>query len=191
MTHDTRESWLIAVVQKLRSLFTDKGFEIPPIRISCSWPSRMIRKRIGECWSSKASKDGSRQMFISPVLDDGLEVAAVVVHELLHACLPHEVAHKGPFRKGMKALGLEGKPTATVAGEELKRRLNDLCGDLGQYPHSALFLTDPAAKKQGTRMLKLECPVCGCVIRTTMKWIDEYETWTCPCGSEMVLEVKP
>jgi hypothetical protein len=50
MTHDTRESWLIAVVQKLRSLFTDKGFEIPPIRISCSWPSRMIRKRIGECW---------------------------------------------------------------------------------------------------------------------------------------------
>jgi len=38
-------------------------------------------RRIGECWSYEAAKDGSTQILISPILDDPFRVAGVVVHE--------------------------------------------------------------------------------------------------------------
>jgi hypothetical protein len=189
MQHVTREEWLVAMTEALRPTFEDAGFTIPAVRVSCSWPSRQIRKRIGECWTSRASKDGSRQIFITPILDEGFAVVEVLVHELLHAVLPDDVHHKGPFRKGMKALGLIGKPTATNAGPELTERLHVLCLEVGDYPHSALSLKDPGVKKQNTRMLKVQCPACDYTVRTTAKWI-EVGLPTCPCGEEMKLEEK-
>ena len=179
----TREEWLVALVEALRPMFQDHGYEIPAIRISCSWPSKSPRKRIGECWHSKAAKDGSRHVFVSPVLDEPVRVADVTTHELLHACLPDGTGHKAPFKKGMKALGLIGKATATEAGPELKVRLHAITKDLGPYPHQALTLADACDKKQGTRMLKLTCSGCGYVVRTTAKWI-ETGLPTCTCGEE-------
>ena len=182
--HETREAWLLALAAELRPLFEDAGLNLSGIRCSCSWPSKTIRKRLGECWHSKASEDGTREIFITPRLDDGLEVAGVLVHELLHAALPDEAGHKGPFKKGMKALGLEGKATATTPGEELTQRLHKLLKIVGRYPHARLNLALANDKKQGTRMLRRTCNGCGCIIRTTQKWIDAYEgaSWVCPCG---------
>jgi hypothetical protein len=188
MQHETREAWLVAMTEALRPTFEDAGFTVPAVRVSCSWPSRQIRKRIGECWTSKASKDGSRQIFITPILDAGFVVAEVLVHELIHAVLPDESKHGKDFRQGMKKLGLDGKPTSTHAGPELTERLHALCLEVGDYPHSALSLKDPGVKKQGTRMLKLTC-VCGYTVRTTAKWI-EVGLPTCPCGEEMQPEEK-
>jgi hypothetical protein len=168
----TREEWLVALVESLRPMFQEAGYEIPAVRISCSWPSASIRKRLGECWHSKAAKDGSRHVFITPRIEEPLAVADVVIHELLHAALPDGTGHRGPFRQGMKKLGLGGKPTSTNMGAELTARVNVLLESLGEYPHSALRLKDMVTKKQGTRMLKLECPGCGYVIRTTAKWIE-------------------
>ena len=37
---------------------------------------------------------------------------------------------------------------------------------LGRYPHERLNVTAPA-KKQGTRMIKVVCPNCGCTLRMT------------------------
>jgi hypothetical protein len=179
--HDIRESWLIALVDALRPQFLAVGHTIPDeVRISCSWPSKSIRKRIGECTTTKAAKDGVHQISITPLKDIGRDVAEIVVHELIHACLPDDAGHKAPFKKAMKAIGLEGKPTATHAGDQLEQRLNAVCEKLGPYPHAALVLHD-MAKKQGTRMLKLECPGCGYVVRTTAKWIDSGLP-TCVCG---------
>jgi len=39
---------------------------------------------------------------------------------------------------------------------------------------------------QTTRMLKVECPADGYIVRTTQKWID-LGLPTCPCGEEMEL----
>jgi len=148
----------------------------------------MIRKRVGECWTAKASKDKSRQIFITPRFDDALDVLDVVVHELLHACLPDGTGHKGAFKQGMKKLGLEGKVAATYAGPGLLKRLNAIAKLLGIYPHSALKLSEAPVKKQGTRMIKLECPGCGYIVRTTAKWV-EIGLPVCVCGQTFEAEM--
>jgi hypothetical protein len=73
--------------------------------------------------------------------------------------------------------------TATIPTDELRRQLEELVGEIGEpYPHALL---DPRSneRKQSTRLLKLECPGCGYVIRTTQKWI-EVGMPTCCCGEE-------
>ena len=61
--------------------------------------------------------------------------------------------------------------------------------ELGPYPHAALTAGLSSGKpKQGTRMLKVECPEDGYTLRTTAKWL-AVGVPTCPCGTEMVAEV--
>ncbi|KKL59632.1 hypothetical protein LCGC14_2213430 [marine sediment metagenome] len=72
--------------------------------------------------------------------------------------------------------------TATHAGEELVDRLRVLTKGIGAYPHAKISVHSD--KKQGTRMLKLLCPACGYLARTTKKWI-EMGTPTCMCGKKM------
>ncbi|WDS51688.1 SprT-like protease [Microbacterium phage Barnstormer] len=184
----TREEWLVAAIEALRPLFAEAGAELPTVRVSVGWPGGNGRKNsvIGQCWGSAASADKVAQVFISPVLDDAVKVLDVLTHELVHAVDDCQSGHKGPFAKLAKALGLEGKMTATVAGEELKAKLEDIAADLGDYPHAALAKAQGAEgpKKQGTRMLKLECPADGYIVRTTAKWL-ELGVPTCPCGEEM------
>lgn len=187
--YTTREEWLGALTAALRPMFAAQGFPIPDkVRVSCSWPSRggtsQSRKCIGQAWSPKCSADGTHETFLSPVLGTAADVGHVLVHELVHHAVGTEAGHKGPFRKLATALGLEGKMTATVAGKELAERLHALCAPLGDYPHAAL---DPKAgrKVQGTRMLKVECKDCGCVVRMTRKWLDECGAPHCACGGAM------
>lgn len=71
---------------------------------------------------------------------------------------------------------------ATVAGPELKERLNALSAELGPYPHAGLNL-GAGRKKQGTRMLKCVCGSCGYTARTTGKWIETLGAPLCPCNS--------
>lgn len=184
MKHANREEWLHGLSDLLEQSFQEHELYYPKVlRLSCGWPSKSIRKVMGQCWTATSAKDGSRQIFVSPTIDDGLHVAGIIVHELIHACLPDGSGHKAPFVRAMHKLGLEGKATATHAGEELKQRLNKLCKELGKYPHSGLKLVD-LEKKQTTRMLKVGCPNCGYVVRTTAKWLEQ-GTPTCPCGEEM------
>jgi hypothetical protein len=93
--------------------------------------------------------------------------------------------HRGPFPKAARAIGLEGKMTATVAGETLKTRLRGLIEQLGEYPHARLIASN-RPKTQGTRMILLRCPDCGYQVRTTQKWI-EVGLPVCPCGTEMAV----
>lgn len=63
---------------------------------------------------------------------------------------------------------------STSVGEALAARLAPTLDLLGPYPHAAVTpsATTSAAPKQGTRMLKCECPACGYTVRTTRKWLD-------------------
>ncbi|MCL4853755.1 MAG: hypothetical protein KJZ78_20555, partial [Bryobacteraceae bacterium] len=126
-----REQWLNECIQRLRPEFEQLTHPLPEkIRASCSWPSKSglaaKKRRIGEAWSSKNSADQSHEVFISPVLKDPIEVAATLIHELVHCAVGVEEGHKGKFPRLAKALGLKGKMTATTASTELKAHLQQL-----------------------------------------------------------------
>ena len=105
-------------------------------------------------------------MFISPVLKDSIEVGGCLVHELVHAAVGIECKHRGAFARVAKTIGLEGKMTATTPGEALRTRLKELIAKIGEYPHARLIASN-RPKTQTTRMLKVTCKECGCVVRMT------------------------
>lgn len=185
----TREQWLGHLVDALRPAFAALGHALPArIRVSCGWPSRggmsRSRKVLGQAWSAECSEDGAHETFLSPCMGDAAEVAHVLVHELVHHAVGHKCGHRGPFRKLALALGLEGQMTATVPGAALKERLHALCEPLGPYPHAALnpLLRE---KKQSTRMLRVSCVDCGCIVRMSRQSIDGAGLPTCGCGGQM------
>ena len=62
--------------------------------------------------------------------------------------------------------------TATIAGPELRERLNALLSRMPGYPHRTLDVR-VNAKKEGTRLRKIVCPACGYTARTTRQWLDK------------------
>lgn len=192
--HKTREEWLNAaadlILEKYREVFEmhfgDLGIaHLEHLKVSTGFPSRGgLTTVIGQCWKSKAAEDEvTHHIFINPRLTDIVEVVATLAHEMVHAADDGEHKHKGPFVRCVRDMGLDGKATATFAGAAFADWARGLDTKIGSYPHTGLV---PLAveKKQGTRMLKLECPQCGYVCRTTQKWLDVGRP-TCPCGTEM------
>lgn len=192
--HKTREQWLNAAAALIAKQygdafdthFGDLGREhLANLKVSTGFPSRGgLTTVIGQCWKSAASEDEvTHHIFINPRLTDLVEVMATLAHEMVHAADDGEHQHKGPFVKCVRDLGLEGKATATYAGDEFAEWCRSVSERLGQYPHVGLVpLT--TEKKQSTRMLKVEAPCCGYVVRTTQKWLDVGMP-SCPCGNEM------
>ena len=188
----TREAWLNRLTDDLAPIFKEAGSEIPEkVRVTCGWPSQGAKakknRRIGECWGPESSDDKCFEVFISPTLDNAINVAETLVHELVHTAVGIEFGHRAPFRRVATAVGLEGKMTATNAGETLKTALLEMTDTIGQYPHAKL--TFKKKKVQGTRMIKVQCPdpACGYQVRTTRKWID-IGLPTCFCGTKMEAE---
>lgn len=184
-----REHWLQEATQKIRPIFLGFNFKVPELHISVSWPSSgglSTKKRtIGQCFYGSMSADGKPHLFISPLLD---EVAApqgvlpTLVHEMCHVVAGPDAKHGPAFVRVMKKLGLEGKPTATAAGEDLIARLKQIAEELGAFPHSKIVPSDKGPKKQNTRMLKMQCRDCDYVARTVRKWLDLYGPLICPCN---------
>jgi hypothetical protein len=186
-TAPTREAWLQELATELRPWFADLGHEVPEVRVSVGFTSKGARSnRIGECWYPEATEDGVPQVFLHPKLVDPWQVAATLVHELVHATLGPEAKHGRPFRKLAVALGLTGKMTATVASDELLGRLAPVLDRVGPYPHAGLASKNGTSTgpKQTTRMLKVQCPVDGYLVRTTRQWLD-HGLPTCPDGHLM------
>jgi len=187
----TREGWLLDLVEKYRPRFEELGFTLPALRVGVGFTSTGRRsKRIGECWISSASADGTVEIFLHPSLGNTDEVAHVLAHELIHSVLP-EAKHGPEFKKVAHALGLTGKMTATVPGPEFEAYLHTL--DPGDYPHARLAdgTRVAAPPKQATRQrkcvcLNIHCPsigedgIEGYICRTTQKWIIEYGAPICP-----------
>ena len=179
----TREAWLNQALEKLRPWFEDRaGVAIPQdARVSVGFPGGgSARKRIGECWARSQSKDKVNEIFISPVLHDPVRMLDVLAHEAVHATDDCQSGHKKEFKRVATAIGLEGKMTATVAGDELKREIERIIKALPPLTHGALDLS--TRKKQPTRLVKLECDGCGMIIRTTAKWIENTGNPDCACG---------
>lgn len=187
--YGTREEWLNAAVALLNPMFAKtEGVSLKPARsvlVSAGWPRRDRGGRvIGQCYNSLPG-EGANHVFISPMLSTATDVLPTLLHELIHAADDCKSQHKGEFRKAWKALGFVGKPTQSDPSPELKAALRAIAGELGAYPHKKLN-PQTVGKPQTTRMLKVECGGCGCVVRMTRRWLDEAGLPVCGCGLAMV-----
>ena len=142
-------------------------------------------QRIGECWSNTRSGDDHHEIIVSPVIADSMRVAGILAHELIHAAVGVEHGHKGPFRAMAKAIGLEGKMTATTEGDAFKRLAQPILDAIGPYPHAELHAMSNGRKKQVARLIKCECAECGYVARVARQWIDDQGAPHCPAHGEM------
>lgn len=181
----TREAWLTAGIDELRSLFGESGHAVPSnVRVTCGWPSKSAlarkRQRIGECWGAENSDARVFEIFISPSLASFKQVIETLAHELVHATVGLKAKHGAAFKRVALAIGLEGKMTATHAGDKLVSALAGIAEHLGEYPHSELHGMTTGERKQGTRLLKAECAVCGYTVRITRKWLDLAGAPLCP-----------
>jgi len=173
-----------------KSLFTKNGQTVPAdVRVSCSLPSRRAfgkRKRtIGQCYPRSCSSAKVNEVFVSPTIDESIQVLATLVHELCHAIDDCKSGHGKDFVKIARAVGLEGKPTqcTAVEGTPLYDLLANYVKRWGEYPHSKIDVTKQT-KKQTTRMIKIECECCGFKVRASRKVIQEIEDehfncWSC------------
>ncbi len=186
----TREEWLEKAIDALaKRVFIPAGCPLPPIKVAIGFPSgkgvSKKRRVVGQCWPRKASDDGLNQVFLNPTLTSAEQFVDVLAHELVHAVDDCRSGHKGEFLTIRKSVGLtKGIPSAASAGPELLATIDEVCRGLGPLPHATLHTVDNE-KKQGTRLLKVECFACGYTCRITAKWV-ELGLPICPCGLKMV-----
>lgn len=192
----TREEWLEAAVKLMEPVFKGANYTVLPVRVSCGWPSSRglsgKKRCLGEAWARAASSDNVAQIFISPWLEKPLEpqgVLATLIHEVVHTVVGHAEGHNKVFGKCARAVGLDGKLTATLAGERLTEDFKAWLAKLGPYPHCKLDQSKSPKKKQTTRMVKCECPECGYTARVSRKWLDDVGAPGCPKHGVMAYEI--
>ena len=189
LRHETRETWLKEAMELMLPWFKQQNapeFEMP--LVSVGWPKGTRTgsckgKTIGQCWDKKGSGDKkAAHIFISPEMTDDVRVLGILLHEMVHAALGTAVGHRKPFKDLATSLGMEGKMTATTESPELVDRLKDMIKQLGKYPHPGLDDILKNRKKPGSRLIKVMCHSCGCIIRMTRTWIENVGTPICGCG---------
>lgn len=192
MTEDlNREAWLGKAAQALAERFLADE-KVPAMRISVGWAGGGSNPdaTAGQCWPTTATDDGVAQIFISPSRGekDTQAVLATLLHEMIHAVDDCKDGHKGNFVRIAKKVGFVPKWTSSqFRSDELSANLDKVAELVGLFPHAAINHLGRAAdkpKKQAARMIKLECPDDGYLVRTSQKWIDIGNP-TCPCGAEM------
>lgn len=138
-----REEWLLKATSELRPLFRKHNATLPAVgklMMGCGWPRGGKTEVIGQCFGKTWTSDGTTHIFISPTEGDEISVLATLVHELIHAAVGVAEGHRGRFKDVARAMGLEGKLTATYVSEKspLYEVLKKLASGLGKYPHSKM-----------------------------------------------------
>ena len=136
----------------------------------------LSKKAIGRTYSPVLSSISAVEITIEPTQDTTVDVAGTLAHELLHAAGIR--GHRRDFGKAGQQLGMVGKPRYMGFGSGLPPWALDIVADLGEYPEGRL-IHPPKEQKQGTRMLKIECHVCGMIWRASRSAI-EGKAIACP-----------
>jgi hypothetical protein len=201
LDHMTADRWLYDLHMMLRPWFRDAGYKVPPhIELHCGFPKSKVAD--GQCFYPIAHQEAGidhYSLFIVPYIDDPIEVAAVVVHEIIHtvvrATTPKDekvTPHGKQFKTVCAAVGLvmvnrkgrtevddgtKGTP-GSAKGRALRAHLEQLTAHLGPYPHKAL---ERPVRRTIVRdkWILLECGTCGLEVR--IKELDaEVAALQCP-----------
>lgn len=185
-TITNRETWLESLTREITPIIESHGYTVPRCRFSLGFTSKGRKgKVIGECWTDKVSADGTHEIFLRCDTDNSEDIAATLVHEVIHAVVGVQHQHKKPFGKLARLMHLEGKLTATTGGEAFKQMIAPALAKIGPIPHKRLnFDNADGPKKQKGRLLKVACPdtECGFSVRMTREWLDKegYGAPICP-----------
>lgn len=173
----TREEWLNIAVKSVTPVFTERGYQVPTVRVSCGFPSTGKDRHIGQCWAKHTSEADINEIFISPKLDDPVEILDTLIHELVHAVDNCQHGHGKEFKKIALSVGLKGKMREASAGEALRERLQVIAADLAPYPHKKLkFAIKIRTYRPRPRAV---CGECGYQINILKKWL-HYGPPLCP-----------
>lgn len=154
----TRETWLMeAAFSVLVPMFESAGVVVPPFKVSCGWTGAGIEGcTLGVCYPPESSSAGTTEIFISPTLDNALDVVCVLAHELVHATVgtahDHDADHFGLLctRLGITQAGRDGRgvfPGQAYPSETLRKWLAiELAAKHSTpYPHASLIPPPPSA----------------------------------------------
>lgn len=135
----TREQWLTKAVSALNTQVFDD--QMPKAwSVTCGQYFGKNANILGTCVDAEVSTNGTTSIFISPALQDPMDVLGTLVHEMIHAVVGVQEKHGGKFKK--MAIELEmsmpAKSTLPVPDTVLWTRLERLSAELGPYPHAAL-----------------------------------------------------
>ena len=154
------------------------GYGIPPLKVSCGFAaSSSPRTTLGQCWPRQRSREMVNEIFISPKIDDPVEVLDTLVHEICHAIDDCQSGHGADFQGIAHVVGLEGPARMAMAGPALKIRLMTISQKLGEYPHRALEFPPP--RPSNATRSKAKCGQCGYEVTLLKKWAD-YGAPICP-----------
>ena len=176
-TKPNREQWLDEAVSELSAIFKERGYEVPPVRVSCGFAHTSSRSVIGQCWSTKSSDAAINEIFISPKLADPVEVLDTLTHELVHAVDNCEHKHGKEFKAIAQRIGLQGKMREASAGPALKQKLTAIALKLGNYPHAKLAVPVPSPSFRSRP--RAVCERCGFRVPMLKSWI-HYGPPVCP-----------
>lgn len=202
---ETREAWLTECARYMDAQL--QSLSLPPlpqnVRLACGWPDGPgSEKVLASCYAAEVSTDATFEIFISPVLDKPLEVAAALAHELCHAVAGIPAGHGPDFERLIRPLGLVGPAPSTTPGPIFLAWWLGIEDLLGPYPHARMQLPSRgpqipgappaprprpigAPKPQKGRLLKASCPACGYIIRASKACMDRGLP-VCVCGSRFV-----
>ena len=95
----TREERLKKAVRSMRPLLRKADIKMrAKWQVSVSLASS--RSAIGQCWYEMASASGkTANIFVCPTVGDPVDVLGVLLHEMIHAALPHGVHHGPKFAR--------------------------------------------------------------------------------------------
>lgn len=183
----TREGWLLKAIELHREVFKKYGYTLPrKIRVSLGFPRENI---LGLCYYPENSKDKTYEIFISPTIDEPVEVLSTLTHELVHTLFHPDVKHGKEFKIAAYTVGLTPPATTTKPGPIWFSWANNIIDELGEYPHSAMI---KLAKESGiiNPMVKCVCSneECQFLFRTTQKHINRFRDLTCPgCRKKSII----
>jgi hypothetical protein len=176
------------------------GLTVPPEKIILTIQSKGRKNALGWFWSDswKLKKESYHEINLSAEHLHEHNMGETLLHELAHAenchcniqdCDKTGRRHNKKFKVMAEKLGLTVAKAGSLGwaftdlAEPGKQFLDGINFDRSIFE---MFRKGATKGKQGTRLLKCECPECGYVVRTTQKWLD-VGVPSCPCGAEMVV----
>jgi hypothetical protein len=180
-THNSHQAWLASAYKALHAKYLPQAPKPKDVIVSYGFTKGRGRKgtAIGQCFADPVPAKKRAVIFVHPCQwTTPLDVLHVLLHEAIHAQFP-KAGHKAEFADMARALGLEGKMTATVPSKTLAAELKKLAKKLPTFPKAAF---NPFGKQvfKGSTLRRWVCP-CGVKARVAS---DEFEAQCLKCDGQ-------